>query len=221
LDRTQQRIDADQNPMTTPASSAYPSLIPTAPVGNGNGLPALRTVVSWDKQFSDQSIKGAYKINPAYAGDMIAGRYKVDDTRPGSQEPLEVKDKLDTQSLATGNSPNAWKRRPLSAMANAILFGGGKPQKPNKLPWVKKLIPPLALFNDASQWVNVLMFNRPMQKSGNGNSMPNLKAQYFTPPPIITANLAAGTLNAQLQLGSMAIQATQLTISASNYFGGS
>lgn len=116
--------------------------------------------------------------------------------------------------------PTAWDKRTLPAGSNNVRFGVNKPQKAAPVPWVKKFIPPLALFNDASQWVNILMFNRPMTPWGGGDSDPPLHAQYFTPPPIETNNLSAGTMNVQLQLGQIAIQSQQLTIQASNYFGG-
>lgn len=83
-----------------------------------------------------------------------------------------------------------------------------------------RFIPPLALFNDASQWVNRLMFNRPMTFMQNPDSNPPLKAQYFTPPPQIAQNLGAGKANLQLQLGQMLNQAQQLTMAASNFYGG-
>jgi hypothetical protein len=207
--------------MATQANISYPTLVPTQPVGGGVGLPRARNVVPWHSQRSDQSITGALKINPAFAADMIAGRFKVQHPVAGGNEPLQIKNDIVSQALATENSPNAWKKRTLDSTSNQVRFGDRKPQKPFVRPWNKKFIPPLALFNDASQWVNTLLFNQPMQASGNGNSMPNIKGQYFTPPPKSTNNLAAGTLNAQLQLGIIAIQAQQLTISASNYFGGS
>lgn len=214
--------------MSAPGSNSLPyapSVGPVNAIGNGVGLPQMRNVVPWNVQQSDQTIIGALKVNPAYAGDYIAGRYHVIHPAPGGiggpQEPLEVKNKVVTQALSTANSPNAWKKRTLDETSNEVRFGSNAPQKPFLRPFNKKFIAPLALFNDASQWVNTLLLNRPMQRSGNGNSMPNIKAQYFTPPPITTNNLAAGTLNAQLQLGMLAIQAQQLTISASNYFGGS
>jgi hypothetical protein len=84
---------------------------------------------------------------------------------------------------------------------------------------VLRFIPPLALFNDASQWVNVLMFNRPLPFNGNPDSNPPLRAQYFTPPPINIKNAAAGNLNLQTQLGSIDIQAAQLSLYSDNYFG--
>ena len=84
---------------------------------------------------------------------------------------------------------------------------------------VLRFIPPLALFNDASQWVNTLMFNRPMPFNMNPDSNPPLRAQYFTPPPINVENAAAGNLNLQTQLGSIDIQAAQLSLYSDNYFG--
>lgn len=170
---------------------------------------------------SDRTIPGAVALNPALAADFYQGRFLPFDSRPGGQEPLETTDKVTSQYLASYNSPNYWKSQPAPAMSNAILFGNGKPQTPVSHPWIKKFIPPLALFNDASQWVNLLFFVQPMTWFGAATSFPPLVAQYFTPPPINTDNLGAGKLNLQLQLGNIAIQAQQLTISASNFFGGS
>lgn len=206
---------------------SYPTLVPTPPAGGGVGLPQAKNVVPWSQQFSDQSIRGAAKVNPAFAPYMVAGRFTPEFPVPGNNEPGEVKSKPVAQNLATQGAPNAWKKRTLAAMSNAVMFGGGKPQKPFKVPWNKAFIPPLALFNDASQWVNRLMFNRPMDAHDNGSSDPPLRSVLYSLPmalygkPLNTNNLAGGTLNAQLQLGQIAIQAQQLTISASNYFGGS
>lgn len=197
-------------------------LIPSPAIGGGVGLPQAKSVIPATHQQSDANIPGAIKINPALAPAFFDGRYRAQSPRPNYlNKPLLVTDKAVSQAQATQEGKNAWKKRTADALSNTVLWGNGKPQKPVKVPWTKVFIPPLALFNDASQWVNRLMFNQPMQKSGSGNSMPNLKAQYFTPPPNITNNFASGTLNAQLQLGQLAIQTQQLTISASNYFGGS
>ena len=208
------------------AALPYPTLVPTAVPNSGqasgSGGPTAKTVVHWSQQFSDKSIRGALKINPAYAGDMFAGKYL--DQHPSTNRvnsPLEVKSLPVAQAEATEQGPNAWKKRTLGPQSNNVRFGVNPPQKPTPVPWSKKFIPPLALYNDASQWVNRLMFNRPMTPWGGGDSDPPLKAQYFTPPPIGTNNLAAGTMNTQLQLGMLTIQAQQLTISASNYYGGS
>lgn len=203
------------------AAVSYPTLVPTPPAGGGVGLPQARNVVPWQNQFSDQSIRGAIKVNPAFAPYMVAARLKPEFPVPGDNEPLEVKSKKVSQALATEWGPNAWKKRTLPAVSDRVRFGDGAPQKPFKVPWNKAFVPPLALFNDASQWVNRLMFNRPMDAHNNGSSDPPLRAQYFTPKPINAANFAGGTLNAQLQLGQIAIQAQQLTVSASNFFGGS
>lgn len=88
-------------------------------------------------------------------------------------------------------------------------------------PWLKKFIPPLALFNDAAQWVNKKFFVRPMPWQQAPDSLPPLHAQYFTPPPIESNRLAAGMLNLQTQLGSISIQVQQLTQDATNFHGGS
>lgn len=193
--------------------------------GASGSTPNLAKQLPFAEQYSDQSIRGAFKVNPAYAADFVAGRYHASAVSAGDTEPMEVKNRLTSQALATANSPNAWKDRPGVKESNSVRFGiSGEAQAklaPAPRPWAKKFIPPLALFNDASQWVNILMFNRPGDRWGNGNSMPPLTAQYFTPPPKESNNLAAGTLNAQLQLGTLAIQTQQLTISASNFFGGS
>jgi hypothetical protein len=214
--------------MVANANTSYPQLVvanPSIPSPTiSGGTMNAATVLPWQKDFSDQSILGAAKINPAYAAEFFAGRYH--DQAPTANNvdtPLEVKSKIVSQTQATMGQPNAWKDRPAQKSSNSMMFGRRKPQKLFKQPWNKKLIPPLALFNDASQWVNTLMFNAPMQKSGNGSSDPDVTGVYLgsqPTPPIITNNLAAGTLNAQLQLGIIAIQAQQLTMSASNYFGG-
>lgn len=199
---------------------SYPTLVPTPPAGGGVGLPQAKNVVPWTQQFSDQTIRGAAKVNPAMAPYVVAGRFNPEFPVPGDNKP-EVKSKPIAQALATEGAPNAWKKQTLPGSSNSVRFGVAKPQKPFTVPWNKAFIPPLALFNDASQWVNRLMFNRPMTPWGGGDSDPPLKAQYFTPPPVNSSNLAGGTLNAQLQLGQLAIQGQQLTISASNFFGGS
>jgi hypothetical protein len=182
------------------------------------GTPASASVLGFEVP-SDEFIRGALKINPAFAGDFLSARYGVNPVVPGGQEPVGPIPRLESQTLATENSPNAWKKRTLPAMSDAVLFGSNPPQPPPVTPWQKKFIPPLALFNDASQWVNRLMFHRPMTWFGADTSDLPLRAQYFTPPPINTNNLAGGTLNLQLQLGQMAIQAEQLTVSASTYYG--
>jgi hypothetical protein len=212
--------------MAVSSNVSYPTLVPTSPVGAGAGLPPLRKALPWQNQRSDQSITGALQINPAFAPSMIEGRYAIQTPQNNRlNQPLETKNKVASQTQAGMQGPTAWDKRTLPAMSNAVLFGyRARPQKTIAKPWVKKFIPPLALFNDASQWVNILMFNRPMQKSGNGNSDPDMTGIYpgsYRTPPIETENFAAGALNAQLQLGTLAIQAQQLTISASNYFGGS
>lgn len=83
-----------------------------------------------------------------------------------------------------------------------------------------RFIPPLALFNDASQWVDRLYFNRPMPFNMNPDSNPAMRAQYFTPPPVVVSQAAAGNLNLQLQYGMIDIQAARLSEDASNWFGG-
>lgn len=211
--------------MAQQPSISYPTLVNTAPVGGGVGLPPLRKTLPSTQQKSDADIMGALKINPAYAPFYIDAKYHAQHPLNNRvNAPLETKNKVASQKQAGMQGPTAWDKRTLPAMSDAVLFGyRAKPQKPFVKPWAKKFIPPLALFNDASQWVSTLMFNRPMQRSGNGNSDPDVTGIYLgsqRTPPINTNNWAAGTLNAQLQLGTLAIQAQQLTISASNYFGG-
>ncbi len=186
---------------------------------------------------SDVYIRGGLTINPAYAADFYAGRYFIERPIPGDTEAPNPPSKIVSQEQATIQSPNAWKKQTAPAMSNAVLFGDAMPQAPLLSGGPKggaavrvgyngaspaanrKFIPPLAMFNDASQWVNRLLFHKPMTWFDADTSNPPLKAQYYSPPPINTNNLAAGTLNLQMQLGRMAIQAQQLTISASNYFG--
>jgi hypothetical protein len=202
--------------LTTPANIQLAQGSAQTPAGGGTG-PA--TTLLGDVGTSDAVIRGALSINPAYAADFVSGRYSIEFPVPGDNRPSEA-GKAAANQMATQQGPNAWKKRTLPAMSDPVLFGNNQPQAPFKHPWNKKLIPPLALFNDAAQWVNRLMFNAPMTWFGANTSDPPLKAQYFTPPPINTNNLAAGTLNLQLQLGQMAIQAQQLTLDASIYFGG-
>jgi len=201
-------------------------LVPTAPVGSHVGrvagvLPAL----NWSEQVSDQSIPGAIKIDPSAAHAFIFGRKGTlpIEAIPGGQKPLEVKNKLISQTLASMNNPNYWDRKPAPKMSQQMLFGNQKPQKPFINPWVKKFISPLALFNDASQWVNKLTLVHPLTRWGFASSIfplrpAGLGAIYR---PLNTQNLAAGTLNLQLQLGTIKIQGAQLTTLASTYYGGS
>lgn len=85
---------------------------------------------------------------------------------------------------------------------------------------VMVFVPPLALFNDASQWTDRKYFVRPMPAGQNPDSNPLLRAQYFTPPPVPGTGLAAGQLNLQMQLGALNIQAAKLTETASLFYGG-
>ena len=112
-----------------------------------------------------------------------------------------------------GQGPAAFKSRP-----PVIPAPGPNPAVGNDR--ILKFIAPLALFNDASQWVDLLFYNRPMPVQMTPDSNPPLMAQYFTPPPIAVNGLAAGAANLQMQLGSLTIQAARLTDQASNYFGG-
>lgn len=201
----------------------YPTLTPTGVPQAGqstfSGGPSVRVVAPWSQQFSDQSIRGAAKIDPARAQYVLMGGNQGRPV-PGTDEPQETKDKKAAQIQATIGAPNWFKRAPLPLDADQIRFGFNPPQKPTSVPWKKRFVPPLALFNDAGQWVNRLMFNRPMRPTDTGDSMPALKAQYFTPPPILVGNYAAGAMNMQLQLGMIRNQVTQLTTNASNFFGG-
>lgn len=211
-------LPALAGPTSIVTGAPYPT---AAPVGNFVGLPNSTTSVK-SQGTSDISINGALKINPAWAGDFFAGKFFQEDPAAGNQNATFTEDKVVQQTQATRGHQNAWKDQPAPQFSQAIMFGGGPEQPAIQKPWLKQWIPPLATFNDAAQWVNRLMFNMPMQRSGNGNSMPNLLAQYFTPPPINSlTNLAAGELNLQLQLGTIAIQGQQLSQMASNYFGGS
>lgn len=201
----------------------YPALVPGTPVGAAVGLPPSNRVVASSVVSEDTMIPGgALRINPALAGEFFCGKYTAIDVGPGDHEPQQVTNRVATQSLATANSPNAWKLREPAQMDPSVLFGGGPAQPALKYPWRKAFIPPLALFNDASQWVNRLFFNQPMPWYGVSGGVPYpLKAQYnFGPKPVNTSNLAAGELNMQLQLGTIKIQGAQLTADASNYFGG-
>lgn len=113
-----------------------------------------------------------------------------------------------------------YKSRP--ADPGALL--GSKPfaLTPNspQVPWIFKFVTPLDMRDMARQTVNLLMFQRPGTIQQTPNSNPPLLAQYFTPPPINAANLGAGSLMLQQQLGNVAIQGAQLTTQASNFFGG-
>ena len=209
----------------TAAGGAYPVLVPTAPVGSGVGRVAgVLPPLMW-YQPSDKTIAGAIKIDPSTAHAFIFGRKGTValNAIPGGQEPLEVKNKAATQTLASYNSPNYWKSRAAPKMSQQMLFGNQKPQKPFIHPWVKKFISPLALFNDASQWVNVLTLVHPLTRWGFASSIFPLRPAGLGAiiPPINTQNLAAGTLNLQLQLGTIKIQGAQLTTLASTYYGGS
>jgi hypothetical protein len=159
-------------------------------------------------------LAGALPIGPQSFGVIRLG-YK---RPPGTVEPyLDLEgqqDRAGSVRAATQGAPGNIKSRP----ANQVSFWPDQPFL--KYPWNKKFIPPLALFNDASQWVNRLMFNKQMTRWGDDSSNPPLKAQYFTPPPIELGGLAAGQLNLQLQLGQLHNQETALTVDASNYFGG-
>ena len=218
-------LGSNVGPQGARATSGVPlfatQLVPTGPAG-GIGLPASQVVIA-SKSFSDAAIRGALVVNPAYSAEFYSGNF-LDQSPKNNQrnQPLETTDRAVAQEQAARQSPNYWDKRTLPPMSNDVLFGPGvAPQKPITVPWVKQFIPPLSLFNDASQWVNRLFFNQPMTWFGAATSLPPIKAQYFTPPPINTSNWGAGELNLQLQLGQMKIQAARLTMDQSNYFGGS
>jgi hypothetical protein len=213
---------AGANPPLPPAYSGLPyptvaglgTIVPSA-----TGGPAASSYVT-GKVRSDKFIAGAANINPAYAADFVSGNYYVEFPQPGSGEPIFPKGKVASQTIATQAGPDAWKSRDPQPLAPSLIGATAAAQAPLKRPWNKKFIPPLALFNDASQWVNTLLLNQASTWFGAATSDPPLKAQYHSPPPINVDNFAAGTLNLQLQLGTIALQAQQLTIAASNYFGG-
>lgn len=103
---------------------------------------------------------------------------------------------------------------------NSAAAPGGMEIGPNPIRLLQ-FIPPLAMFNDASQWVNHLLFHKALPWLMNPDSNPPLRAQYAVGPrPINVRNAAAGQMNLQLQLGQLTIQAEALTMDASNYFGG-
>lgn len=118
-------------------------------------------------------------------------------------------------ALPYGSGPAAFKDAPPAPFGQAV---GANPNKGQ--PFSLRFIPPLALFNDAAQWVNTKFFNRPMPLGQSPDSNPPLRAQYFTPPPIAANRLAAGIANVQQQLGNLSIQATRLSQSDSNFYGG-
>lgn len=151
-------------------------------------------------------------FQPPQAGlstDLIwGGTAAIGGTFPGNHEPSAA---IVEQTPLYGGGIAAFKSRPVQVA----------PPRPNQgQPWLKKFIPPLALFNDASQWVNKKYFVQTMPRGQNPNSNPLLKAQAYSPPPINVQNVAAGRLNLQLQLGMLSNQAAQLTLDASNWYGG-
>ena len=111
-----------------------------------------------------------------------------------------------------GSGIAAFKSRPPAAPAPGVNPNVGPDRR-------LKFIPPLALFNDAAQWVDTKFFVRPMPFMQAPDSNPPLTAQYFTPPPINVNGLPAGNLNLQKQLGALDIQAAKFTTQTQNYFG--
>lgn len=159
-------------------------------------------------------------IDPRLAAHFYSGEHPSQFPVPGNREPAIVRDPLVTQSLATQSTSGAFRSRPADPVSDGVKFGTGPKQDVIQYPWVKKFIPPLALFNDACQWVNRLVFVRPMAFGGKDSSMPPLRSQYVTSPPIEVNNLAAGALNLQTQLGSLRIQSQRMVTAAQNYRGG-
>src|SRR5271170_2689898 len=216
--------------MASPVYSPSPvGSVPGAstPGGAGGGTPPSAGSVTAKSQEYDGnyvSVAGALSVDPRLAAEFLNLKRHVSFPVPGDITPSRGVPPAGYPGLrpdAETGAPNAWKDRPAQMMSPAMLWGSSPQQKPLAMPpWRKVFIPPLALYNDASQWVNRLKFVRPIVWFGADTSNPPLKAQYFSPPPLITNNLAGGTLNLQLQLGNIAIQSQQLTISASNYFGG-
>jgi hypothetical protein len=146
------------------------------------------------------------EILDTYAPDDARSQARLADLGNVLEKPLNYQ--------PPGQGPVAFKSWVSSVLAS---FG----PNPNVMgDRALKFIPPLALFNDASQWVDTLFFNRPMTIQQTPDSNPPLKAQYFTPPPLSAARMAAGLPNIQMQLGMLDIQAARLTDDASNYFGG-
>jgi hypothetical protein len=216
------------NPVLGASSAAqgtnlsYPTIAGIGPATPSfSGGPVIAANVVTARVISeDTRIPGALVIDPAIAAMYYAGKRRAEFPVPGNSEPPIVASKEIAQRLAQREGPNAWKLPEAQKMSNATMFGTRKPQTPFKYPWNKKLIPPLALFNDASQWVNRLMFNKPntpWSAAGIGLRPPR-KSTWMSSPPINTTNLAAGQMNLQLQLGQIMIQQQQLSLSAANYY---
>jgi hypothetical protein len=141
------------------------------------------------------------------------GSQPLDDGRPGWGSVAAFKDPP-PDAPAAGPAPSG------GIGGNQEAAPGGYTIGPNPIR-LQQFIPPLAMFNDASQWVNHLLFHRVLPWLMNPDSNPPLRAQYAVGPrPINVHNAAAGQMNLQLQLGNLTIQAEALTMDASNYFGG-
>jgi hypothetical protein len=206
--------------MSGPTSAQFS--LAQAPANATGGAPASTAVTLPLRTISDAVIPQAIQINPAWAGDFIAMRHAPMRPVPGDNHPAVPLSKVADQTQAARGAPIPWKKRTLSQYTNDVLFGVAPPQQFGGMKSLRmmKFIPPLALFNDASQWVNKLLLHRPMTWFGCDTSFFPLKAQYnIGPNPINTQNLAAGEINLQLQLGQLQIQAQQLTMTASNYYG--
>lgn len=207
-----------------PANVSYPTIAGLGPVvpsfAGGNAIAAQ--VVSAYVVSEDTRIPGAIVIDPLNAAAFYSGKHPLMHPVPGNAEPPEIKNAEASQRVAQREGPNAWKRRPPPSFDDSVKFGNRPEQKPFARPWNRKFIPPLALFNDASQWVNTLLLNRPMTWWGaNGIGLkPPAKSTWLSTPPINTQNLGAGNLNLQLQLGNIMIQQQQLSLSASNFMSG-
>ena len=194
----------------------YPTIVPgpAAQPNASSGPPAAR--VLRDRVPGDKTIFGAAVVNPAIATHFIQGRFEPEWGVPGDFVPNRGVPPAGAGGVrpdAQTGAPGAFKSR--AAPPEAIRGPNASTQK---VPWIKAYRPPVNL-HDASQWVNLLFFNRPMARCGADTSNPGVPAQYFTPPPVETDNLGAGKLNLQLRLGQLKIQAAALTMAASNYFG--
>lgn len=141
---------------------------------------------------------------------------------PGAQIPVTTLDSAGNQNPATtsvlpfGGGIAAFKEFAPPP------YGQNPGPNPNiqPFPWIKKFRYPLALFNDASQWVNVLQFTRPLPFEMAPDSNPPPLQPYMRSRPYDNLpGLASGFLNLTQQLGNLSIQGMQLTNEASNYSG--
>lgn len=204
-----------------PGVGGLPSqMLPVSTGGPGNPQAIQNSAGVYE--YNAVGVKGAVTVNPAFAADFIASRFFIEYPVPGDNTPNTGVPSAPVAGMrpdAKTGAPDAFKNRAADQMSNAVLYGDGEVQPLLRFPWQKAYITPLSVFHTALNTVNRLMFNQPMPWFGAATSNPPIRAQYFTPPPINTHNLAAGTLNLQMQLGNLAIQGQQLTTDASNYFG--